>query len=137
MSAAKQARVVSSASKAAEQLPMGNPALSSIDNSYATLPAARTEDSAPEGAVVEGDFVKQEPKEEQKATVLPPGFDVPIPSLEQDDHQQLKQQQSEEQQKDAPSSTHDMFTSGMHDFGYAHQDFSSLFGTPIATPTYC
>ena len=136
MSAAKQARVITPASKPAEQLSASNPTRSSGDPSSSIAPKA--ENPTPQSVIIEEDPVKHEPKDE--APIIPLSFDIPIPSLEQDDHshaQQQQQQQGEGQQVHQSSMKHDMFTSGMQDFSYAHQDFSSVFGTPIATPTYC
>lgn len=134
MSAAKQARVITPASKAIEaSQPPQNPDPSSADRSC-SLPAAQPEGiREDEVLVVEDGPVKQEPEAKRERQISDLEFsDVPIPSLEHDDTQQPPQQP---QQQASSSSTHDIYPS-IHDFSYAHQDFSAVFGTPIATPTY-
>ena len=135
MTAAKQARVVAP-SKPVEQeeQPTSNVAHSESMEAASSTEASSVPLTNSETSEIAVEHVKQELKEE---TPAPYSFDIPIPSLEDDQHTQHYQpsHNDEPSHLQTPSlTTHGLLTGQDFSFG---QDFSSVFGTPIATPTFC
>ena len=135
MTAAKQARVVAPSKPVEpEEQPTSNVAHLEPVGAASSTEASSVPVTDSETSEVAVEHIKQELKEE---TPAPYPFDIPIPSLEDDQHMQHYQQS----QNDEPSHlqtpslpTHGLLTGQDFSFG---QDFSSVFGTPIATPTFC